>query len=318
MDQINGDIFFFNRKGKFLKKINRKGQGPEEHINAYPIVDFDNEEVFVEDPIKETIFRYSFDGQFIAALPFKRENMKLMPAYDYDKDYLIGYNQSINLETGMLNDVHPFYLVSKKDGERKPINITVKNRISDRIHSEKVDLGEGQIYRESCYLRLQTLFANGRDFLLVESGSDTLFTLKEGVLTPIAVQFPASHSTKPPVVIAPEIYTDNFLYFRPMKVYYNPDDSYAPYYEAPTLVWDRKTNKIEEWRIYNPDHETKKFILPYMYGQHPEKNSGVSNFFSSDFLLKHYEEGRLSGKLKEIASRLHEEDNPVLIIAKYK
>ena len=35
-------------------------------------------------------------------------------------------------------------------------------------------------------------------------------------------------------------------------------------------------------------------------------------------LVKAYEEGKLSGKLKEIASKLEEEDNPVLMIMKLK
>ena len=35
-------------------------------------------------------------------------------------------------------------------------------------------------------------------------------------------------------------------------------------------------------------------------------------------LVEDYQEGHLKGKLKEIAAGMHEEDNPVIMVAKYK
>ena len=35
-------------------------------------------------------------------------------------------------------------------------------------------------------------------------------------------------------------------------------------------------------------------------------------------LVEAYQEGHLKGKLKEIAAGMHEEDNPVIMVAKYK
>ena len=39
---------------------------------------------------------------------------------------------------------------------------------------------------------------------------------------------------------------------------------------------------------------------------------------SASFLIDSYEDGRLSGRLKEIASNLKEDDNPVLMIIAFK
>jgi hypothetical protein len=44
-----GDIFIFDRTGKGVRKINRRGQGNEEYINIYGLIslDEDNGELFV-------------------------------------------------------------------------------------------------------------------------------------------------------------------------------------------------------------------------------------------------------------------------------
>lgn len=39
---------------------------------------------------------------------------------------------------------------------------------------------------------------------------------------------------------------------------------------------------------------------------------------SASFLIDSYEDGHLSGRLKEIASNLNEDDNPVLMIIAFK
>ena len=46
----DGDIFVYNRKGKAIRKINRKGQGGEEYTYITNItLDEDNNEIFVND-----------------------------------------------------------------------------------------------------------------------------------------------------------------------------------------------------------------------------------------------------------------------------
>ncbi|MEG2856953.1 MAG: 6-bladed beta-propeller, partial [Bacteroides sp.] len=44
----------------------------------------------------------------------------------------------------------------------------------------------------------------------------------------------------------------------------------------------------------------------------------VLQAYPADFLMELNEAGKLKGKLKTIASKLSEEDNPVLMIAKFK
>ena len=49
---LNGDLFVYDRNGKALRKINRKGQGSEEYTTIYGVIlDEDNDEIFIYDSI---------------------------------------------------------------------------------------------------------------------------------------------------------------------------------------------------------------------------------------------------------------------------
>ncbi|MDR0796838.1 MAG: 6-bladed beta-propeller, partial [Tannerella sp.] len=62
----DGDIFVYNRFGKTLRKINRKGQGGEEYTRIYNItLDEENREMFVNDVGKRKIFVYDLYGKYI-------------------------------------------------------------------------------------------------------------------------------------------------------------------------------------------------------------------------------------------------------------
>jgi hypothetical protein len=63
----DGDIFVFDRKGKGIRKINRKGQGGEEYIMASDIVlDENNNEMFVRDNPARKILVYDTYGNYLS------------------------------------------------------------------------------------------------------------------------------------------------------------------------------------------------------------------------------------------------------------
>ena len=88
------------------------------------------------------------------------------------------------------------------------------------------------------------------------------------------------------------------------------------------IAYDKIENKVYEAVVYNGDFLEKMpmklgvniFILNIF------NNEGVSfteTLYAPD-LVEALNDGKLRGPLKEIASRLDEEDNPVILIAKYK
>ena len=61
----DGDIFAFDRTGKSLRKINRKGQGGEEYTNILTmILDEDKAEMFVNNSSAKKILVYDLYGNF--------------------------------------------------------------------------------------------------------------------------------------------------------------------------------------------------------------------------------------------------------------
>ena len=88
------------------------------------------------------------------------------------------------------------------------------------------------------------------------------------------------------------------------------------------LVYDKKDGSVYKVSVYNADYteETPMKIEGEVFVLRPFNQNGVAftqTLYASD-LVEAYQEGRLKGRLKEIASTLDEEDNPVILIAKYK
>jgi hypothetical protein len=94
------------------------------------------------------------------------------------------------------------------------------------------------------------------------------------------------------------------------------------------LVYDKQTGEINEQNFYNKDDLSKK---PVNIGGTPKRRTGI-NFgnvrvidhnryylsIPAPILRSALEAGELQGELKEIASKITEDDNPVLMLVKFK
>ncbi|UVP20102.1 6-bladed beta-propeller [Bacteroides fragilis] len=90
----NGNIFFFNRKGRYLWTFNRRGGSAEEYssITAWD-ADFGMQEIYIYDSFRKKIYIYSFDGRYKRSHALPMKDCTFIDLYNYDKDYLIGYNR---------------------------------------------------------------------------------------------------------------------------------------------------------------------------------------------------------------------------------
>ena len=129
----NGDIFIYDRKGKGIRKINRKGNGGEEYTDFVSItLDEDNNEIFVNDTYKRRILVYDLYGKFKRSFKHveRAEKTCWTAIFNYDKDNLICYDH--------FNEKNrAFVLVSKKDGSiTNEIKIPYKEHISLTLQSK--------------------------------------------------------------------------------------------------------------------------------------------------------------------------------------
>ena len=307
---------FFNRKGKYLFKIDRYGQGAEEYVYPFNVsVDFENEECYVYDGYQQKMQVYTFSGKWIRTLKTE-EGTVFMNLFDYDKQYLIGYNSFHDYRNwkNLLEDKYPYHLINKKSGENKRLDIAVENKVS-KTFRKGIDSNGTSL--ESMQF-ICPLLANDKNFLIADFGLDTLYQYKENKITPIAIQYPLVHDNDEPIIIAPAIYTDNYLFFRPIRMKYIKGNVNKPYLDAPYLMWDRRTNEIVEITIWKDlNYPNKRNVFYEMNGQKNLPNY-IHFSYSAEQLCEEYENGELKEDLKRIASKLKLDDNNVIVICKIK
>lgn len=317
-----GTILFFDRKsGKYLWRFNRQGQGKEEYNGSiHLIVDFPKEECLIYDLHRCKIFAYDFHGKFIRSFLLKGiiKEFAMLALYNYDQDYLIGYNHysTLNLE---MKDTRPYYLISKRDGEVIPLNLEIKDRINSCLHKEIITSDDGKaIFVSSDIIGEMTpMLKNGNEMLVADYALDTLYCLKDKKIRPLAVQTPTVRQGNIPLIISPDIYTDTYLSFYAIKFEYIPSDPKRPLKEAPYLFWNRKTGEIFNYNLYDSNILVDKTCQPTSFNQNLDRNYTVG-FLRAEFLVEQYEVDKLRGKLKEVAQNLKEDDNWVMVLYKFK
>ena len=313
-----GVMQIFDRKGKHITRFDHTGPGPKEYHYIHGCkADFRAKELYIYDPKKIQV--YSFSGEWIRTVGNIPEGIRPEFTFDYNEKYLITHNvfhDYWNFEK-LPVDLKPYYLIDKQTGEFIPLPLTVKNRISRIVHKEIKDISENVAQPIVEKILINPMLANGSDILIADFGLDTLYSYKNDRLTPIAVQYPSAHSTNPPVVIAPFFYTDQFLIFKPVEIRYDSKYALQPLDDAPLMMWNRKTNEIYRIQLYDSNRPNRK-LKNTMEGMQLENPNQIFIAHYADKLCTDNEEGKLKGELKEIASRLTEEDCHVLAICKLK
>ena len=295
----DGDIFIFDRTGKGIRKINRRGQGPEEYTRFTDIIlDETNSEIFVVDYAAKKILVYDLSGNFKRS--FKNiDTGYYLSVFNFDQDHLIGYKFTI------ANERPCHLIISKQDGSIiREINVPFKE-----IKTSFVIEGE----MSASFPYRQTL-PNHNNFVLVEISSDTVYNyLPNGTLSPIIVRTPSIHSMEPEVFLLPGMMTDRYYFIQALQKVFNFETGKGFTYSA--LAYDRQDNTIYSCILYNDDFSNKKLFI-----NSPPVNHEIATWQSLEAyqLVEALKKGDLKGRLKEIAATLDEEDNPVIMLVKHK
>jgi hypothetical protein len=300
----DGDIFIFDRNGKALRKINRKGQGGEEYTNILNItLDEDNGEMFVNDLYSQKIVVYDLYGKFSRSFKGKRDS-PYTTIFNYDKDNLICYDE--------FNKEIPFVLISKQDGSiTKKIKIPFKEKIF--LRQQRSD---GEMINTVSPGPHRTIIPFKGNWMLLEFSSDTVYTLlPDYSLRPFLVRTPSIQSMDPGVFLILRLFSDRYIFMETIKNVYdwNTEDGFPTTY----FMYDRQEKAFFKYTVYNGDYSTKKEI--YMNVFRPVNHEIESWQPLEAFqLVVSYNNRQLKGKLKEIAATLDEDDNRVIMIIKHK
>lgn len=322
-----GNIFIFDRKGKGLKKINRRGQGNEEYTAILGItLDEDKGEIFVNCGALSKVLVYDLSGNFKRSIRYMEGDQLsplgviYEPIYNFDQEHLIVQDFVSGRFNDMeLKDLEPrniFWIISKLDGSvTKEIQIPFEKKVSQTLLSKEF-VSLGMVYNYG-------LIPHHDRWILTESSADTIYSYSaDHNLKPFIVRTPSVQSMNPEVFLFPGVITDRYYFLQTVKKEYHDADSYGHLLKT-ELVYDRQEQKTFEYIVYNSDF-TKKRIIKNLVDDIltltvvNSKEIAFAEKLEAYELVEAYEKGQLKGRLKEIAAELDEESNPVIMLAKYK
>ena len=303
----DGDIFVYNRKGKAIRKINRKGQGAEEYTYCSGVtLDEDNNEMFIDDHFIKKVFVYDLEGNFKRS--FKQKNDGGSRSYDdifnFDKENLICYDE--------LNNEIPFLLVSKQDGNiTKEIKVPFKEK---KLFFQILRQKEGtRAAGPGLYSRI---IPYNNNWILIEPSSDTIYTLMPDCsLRPFIAKTPPVHTMNPEFYLILRLISDRYYFMESVKNVY--DFRKREGFPRTYFMYDTQEKDFFSYIIYNGDYSYKKELYMIMFIPINAKGELWATIDAFE-LCRDYEKGKLKGKLKDIAAKLSEDDNGVIMLVKPK
>lgn len=302
----DGDIFVFDRSGNAIRKINRRGQSGEEYSGISAIIlDEDNQEIYISDFPARKIKVYDLYGNFHRSFPFADTGYYHFLA-NYDPDHLIAYK---GYSPQMENEQSCHLLISKQDGSvAREIQIPFKQVKTPVAIKEEMQVTPGFCLLSPC----------GNDWLLTRTSSDTIYRYTpQGMLLPFLVRTPSIQSIDPEVFLFPTVISDRYYFMQTLTKEFDFEKMKG--FPVNELVYDKQENAVFEYTVYNADFSDKRDVYLGPNAANPVvKEVAAFESLEAPELREAYEQGKLRGKLKEIAAGLHEESNPVIMLIKHK
>lgn len=192
-------------------------------------------------------------------------------------------------------------------GEITPLKYSIPNRIVNRSYHVRKDKSGIQ---GSFQINIYPLIQNTSNIMITEFADDTLYSLKNKKLYPIMIKKPSAHKMTPPILVGVDLITNRYIFINTVEK--NPNEGRL---KQTSMVYDKQSADFYQLNLLNKDCSYKRFIN--MYGSELLHNTGISSM-GAEYLLQDYKAGKLQGELKQIASKLKEDDNPILMLIKFK
>ncbi|MCL1974411.1 MAG: 6-bladed beta-propeller [Bacteroidetes bacterium] len=320
-DSMHGDVFVLDQNGKARNHFNHKGNGSKEymfasHLTFDPVAD----EIYILDANGSNgILVYTGEGIFVRHFPdLARQN--IAEIYDFDDQTLIAYFAPSSADPDNLNHTDPYVFISKLKGTiESRVNLHFSQRLSNRI---MIPLGDGAV--APILIATSESRKYGHNFVIADRSADTLYILSQNhVLTPILARTPSVFAQDPFVAWSVGLMTDQFICMGALE--YNFEMLKRQFINNQPLgdlksqdyLYFFKSHEIFIPHFINVDWPSKKASVEMNRVSVREKNMSA-RIIQADRLADALEKGELHGKLKEVAQTLSYDDNPVLMLLRYK
>ena len=299
---FNGDVIVFSRDGNPLSRFNRQGGGPMEFPQFRGIV-FDEitNEIFIRTVGR--IMVYSLTGEFLRVLPIDEQRAVSVSMWQYDAESLVLFGGS---ETPLA----PFTIISKQDGSVVgTIELPATERKLDSTRPMPIPGTDNNLHFD-----FGSPLSRHRDgFLVNVYASDTVFLYRNKELTPALVRTPSIGSSSSFSVLSGFFETENFHFFRHTR--FDLARSGFDRRIGTDLMRDRRTGAVYRQRIVFDDFRGRHITIDY----NNVRPSGIGLVrLDLTELQDALEEGRLSGRLKEIVENSDEDGNDVFMLLHFR
>ena len=316
-------VDFFNRKGKFLHSFDRHGGGAEEYKTLTRIgVDFKSKEVYVYDhQFNSRIYVYTFNGDFKRLLKLSDKSIWLEYLLDYDTNYLFSEDtKNVDYEGRKINNKMPYISISKKTGKVTSFPIVINKRLRNSYA-----LGVLGIW----WIPTEPITKNASEILISDFSLDTIYSLQKDILTPIIIRKSQTSDAGFHLISSFDFKTNRYWCWNISEKKINArifksalTNKKFDKIESRQIFLDRKENAFYDIDIINTD-----YLYPTDLNKHPNRvaihratlpANCAMQILSAEVLVELYNENRLQGKLKDVASKLKEDDNPIVMLVKFK
>ena len=308
----DGNIYVYDRSGKGLRTINRQGQGPEDYGNlsiCRITLDETNNEMFINNIITGQISVYDLSGNFVRRFS-QSEGKKYSSLQNFDREHLIGRETSLRVDEKS-TESQPFAIISKKDGSMVH---DIRIRFEQGINTIVTPTGGEIMISVDLFANTNTIIPFRDSWILAEFSSDTIFSLlSDHSITAFMTRTPSVHSRTPEILFLPILLTDRYVFSETFK---KEIERVPGFFRKTKLVYDRQERKTYIYSVINDDYSIKKTLDFSAFNS----NNTIAFWQKLEAyeLIESNEKGELKGTLKEIASKLDEEDNPVIMLVKHK
>lgn len=312
------DVIFFDKSGKYLHSFNHTGMSGEEYgdiVSGY-CIDEKAREIFIYDGLQSRIQVYGYGGAYRRTLKLPKNRMFVFSIFEYDENFLFGEDyRLVDSQIGKYPvNKTPYYKISKKDGKLTSIPITLKERIRDGLSYMVGDLFAGVGLSMSPVARL------GSDILIADYSLDTAYVYRDDHLIPLTVRRNHTSENNIPILATVDVMTGRYLLWYTIVKDIDVKNNHVS--DPVTYLYDRFTNEYCRVDLVNRDvvsaTNIPAFQMRLSANYHVVPENYAIQYYPAEELIELNGQGKLKGELKEIASKLNDEDNPVLLIAKFK
>lgn len=313
-----GDIMRFDRNGKILSQFNNTGGSSKEYFSSHLFTyDKVKHEIYVYDILRRTIVIYSENGSFI-------RNIKVPTGYTIDafcsfNDSLLIVNDKPDNDYRLKDHANILYILKKNGTIIDSLSISRSGIIQTSYKSNNKQGSDFLIWTAD------DLIFDGEKYFFTDISTDTIYEItKSRELKPFLIRKPAVFESKIAFLLDPVFKTKKYFFLNVYEYDSGTEKLEKPgekmsIRDAKRLLYDLENNTIIEPLFFNNDFKESEISneVTKLNFHESDNNCGIIGI-PADKLVEGLEKGELSGKLKEIASTLKEDDNPVLMIIKFK